>query len=61
MEGCFYNLMNQDGFGLWTAASKLKGDECHWTTLEGVLYTIHYCLRKFAHLLYVRVDKSLDV
>ena len=31
--------------------SKLKGDDCHWTTLEGVFYTIYHCLCKFADLL----------
>ena len=33
---------------LWPVGccNKLKGDKCHWTTLEGVLYTIYYCLRK---------------
>ena len=31
--------------------SKLKGNEYHWTILEGVLHTICYCLRMFADLL----------
>ena len=34
--------------------SKLKGNKCHWTTLEGVLYTIRYCLHEFSDLLQFR-------
>ena len=33
--------------------SKLKGDKCPWTTLEGILYTIRYCLHKFTDLLQI--------
>ena len=32
--------------------SKLKGDEYHCTTLGRVLYTIRFCLHKFAYLLW---------
>ena len=42
-EGYRGVLLQPDEAGwLWpVGCSKLKGDEYHWTTLEGVLYTIH--------------------
>ena len=47
-------LLQPDEAGwLWPVGccSKLKDDESHWTTLEGVLYTICYCLHNFIDLL----------
>ena len=49
-EGYGGVLLQPDEAGqLWPVgfSSKLKGNECHWTNLEGVLYTIRYCLCKF--------------
>ena len=54
-EGYIGVLLQLDEAGqLWPVGccSKMKGDECHWTTLEKVLYTIRYCLHKFAGLLW---------
>ena len=39
--------------------SKLKGNKCHWTTLDGVLFTIHYCLCKFADLLWFHLGLEI--
>ena len=46
-------LQPDEGGQLWPVGccSKLKGNKCHCTTLEGVLYSIRYCLCKFADLL----------
>ena len=54
-EGYRGVLLQPDEAGrLWPVGccSKLKGDEYHWSTLEGVLYTNRYCLCKFADSLW---------
>ena len=56
-ESCGGVILQPDKAGrLWpvgccSGKKKLKGDECYWTTLEGMFYTICYRLREFADFL----------
>ena len=63
-EGCGGMLLQLDEAGQLKPVGcccNLKGNECHWTTFEGLLYTILYCFHKFSNLLWFYLGVEIRI